>query len=66
VQVSSALYKSDDTNISMSDVYNQIIVECNLEEQEELLQSPLEQDSIMSPYTNRNFYLREYKNGSTE
>ena len=66
VQVSSALYKSDDTNISMSDVYNQIIVECNLEEQEELLQSPLEQDNIISPYTNRNFYLREYKNGSTE
>jgi hypothetical protein len=50
----------------MSDVYNQIIVECNLEEQDELLQSPLEQDSIISPYTNRNFYLREYKNGSTE
>lgn len=66
VQVSKALYKSDDTNISMSDVYNQIIVECNLEEQDELLQSPLEQDSIISPYTNRNFYLREYKNGSTE
>ena len=59
-------YKSDDTNISISDVYNKIVVQCDLEEQEELLQSPLDEDSIISPYTNRNLYLREYKQGSSE
>ena len=66
MMVTPSLYKSDDTNISMSDVFNQIVVECDLEEQEELLQSPLDEDNITSPYTNRNYYLRERKNGSTE
>lgn len=66
ILVSADMYGSNDTQISMSDVYNQIIVECDLKMQDEVLESPLQEDSLVSPYTNKNRYLQERKNGSTE
>ena len=60
------LYKSDDTQISMSDVYNKIIVECDLEENDTLIQSPLDEDSLVSPYTNRNRFLVETADGDNK
>ncbi len=50
----------------MADVYNQIILECDLEAQEVVFDSPLEKESLSSPYTNRNQYLREHKKGKDE
>lgn len=66
INVSVDLYKSDDTQISMSDVYNKIIVECDLEENDTLIQSPLDEDSLVSPYTNRNRFLVETADGDNK
>lgn len=64
IQVDKDLYKGNDTQISMSDVYNKIQVNCDLVEQDEIFQSPLDEDSLATPYTNKNKYLIEKK--STE
>ena len=66
ITVTEDMYGSNDTQISMSDVYNQIILECDLKMQDQVLESPLQEDSLVSPYTNKNRYLQEWKNGQAE
>ena len=61
ITVTEDLYKSNDTNISLSDVFNSIKVNCNLVEQDEVFQSPLDEDSLVTPYTNKNKFLTEWK-----
>lgn len=59
IVVTKDMYKDSDTNISMSDVYNKITIECDLQEVEDVFESPLEDDSLVSPFTYRLGYLRE-------
>ena len=49
-------YKSDDTQISLADVYNKIVVKCDIQEADSVFKSPLDSDSLYSPYTNKNTY----------
>lgn len=51
---------SDDTSISIGEVYNQMLLTCKIEEVEDLISSPLDSDSLVSPYTNRQKYMTEY------
>lgn len=53
-------YASDDTNISIADVYNKILLTCELEEVEDLISSPLSDEDMYSPATNYQKYLREF------
>lgn len=53
-------YASDDTNISVADVYNKILLTCELEEVEDLISSPLADEDMYSPATNYQKYLREF------
>lgn len=53
-------YASDDTNISVADVYNKILLTCELEEVEDLISSPLSDEDMYSPATNYQKYLREF------
>lgn len=49
-----------DTQISYGEIYNQIILNCETEGADELVESPLDSASLTSPYTARQLYMREY------
>ena len=51
---------STDTTISIGEVYNQILLTCRVESVESIIESPLDDSALVSPYTNRQKYLTEY------
>lgn len=51
---------STDTNITIDDVYNQVQVECKLDEYSTIIESPLDDDSLYSDYGGWQWYMREY------
>lgn len=48
-----------DTSISIGEVYNQISLKCDVEEIENLIDNPLSEDALISPYSNRQKYMTE-------
>lgn len=52
-------YSSDGTNITISDVYNQIQVSCETESLEQVIESPLDSSKLKSPYNNYQRYMTE-------
>lgn len=48
--VTTSDYASDDTQMSIDEVYNQIKVKCDIEDIETLIESPLDEDSMYSYY----------------
>lgn len=50
---------SDDTSISIADVFNQISLTCELKEIQDIIEDPLG-DNLTSPYTNKQKYMTEY------
>ena len=59
--LAGSLYGGDDTNITVDDVYNQIQVTCNLENEDTVIVSPLEKDDLDSLYSSKQLYCREYQ-----
>lgn len=51
---------SNDTTISIGEVYNRISLSCDLAGAENLIESPLDTDALTSPYTNKQKYMTEY------
>ena len=55
---------SDNTNLSLSEVYNQIKVKCNITKMENIIESPLTTDGqfskLTSDYGNYQLYMTEY------
>lgn len=49
-----------ETTISVGEVYNRIELTCSVTEMADLVESPLSDEGITSPYTNRQKYLTEY------
>lgn len=49
-------YASDDTNLSIADVYNQIKVDCDIKSVETVISNPLNDDDLYSPYENKYIY----------
>jgi len=49
-----------DTSISIGEVFNQILLTCNVESIESVIESPLDDETLTSPYTNRQKYLTEF------
>lgn len=49
-----------DTTISIGDVYNQLLLTAKVEDIESVIESPLEDDLLVSPYINKQKYLTEY------
>ncbi len=60
VEISVSNVAGTDTNISIGEVFNQILVTCNTESMEKLIESPLDESDLTSPYTNRQKYMTEY------
>lgn len=49
-----------DTTISIGDVYNQLLLTAKVEDIESVIESPLDDDLLDSPYINKQKYLTEY------
>jgi hypothetical protein len=49
-----------DTTISIGDVYNQLLLTVKVEDIESVIESPLDDDLLVSPYINKQKYLTEY------
>ena len=49
-----------DTTISIGDVYNQLLLTAKVEDIESVIESPLDDDLLVSPYINKQKYLTEY------
>lgn len=49
-----------DTTISIGDVYNQLLLTAKVEDTESVIESPLDDDLLASPYINKQKYLTEY------
>lgn len=54
------MYASSNTSINISDVYNQVSVSCDLESQDTVIESPLDEDNLISFYSGKQKYMTEY------
>lgn len=59
--ITESAYADDGTNVSVTEVYNQLQIKCNIEGVENLIESPLDSDSLRSFYANKQRYCREYR-----
>ncbi|MDO5395656.1 MAG: hypothetical protein Q4F07_06800 [Bacteroidales bacterium] len=55
-----------DTTISIGEVFNQIKLTCKIESIENIIESPLDGNALVSPYTNRQKYLTELSADGTD
>ena len=60
VTITKQHYASNDTNVSVDETYNQLILTCDLEELETIVDSPTDEEQMYSPYRNRQHYCTEY------
>lgn len=55
-----------DTTINIGDVYNQLLLTAKVENIESVIESPLDDDLLVSPYINKQKYLTEYSSDGEE
>lgn len=58
--MTSDLHASDDTNITIGEVYNQISVRDNIEGLDTIIESPFDKDTLGSYYAGKQLYMTEY------
>lgn len=59
IALTSDMHGADDTNITVEDVYNQFSVKCELENQDVIIESPLEDKDLSSLFSGKQLYCRE-------
>ena len=59
INILSDHHADNSTNITIADVYNQVQVKCDLENEETVIESPLDNDRLESYYTGRAHYMTE-------
>lgn len=60
VDIETSKVTDTDTTISVGEVYNRILLTCDVDSMESMIQSPLDDDLLKSPYTNKQKYMTEY------
>ena len=60
INLISDMHSDSDTNITVSDVYTQVQVKCELKGQDEIIKSPLDADSLTSYWRSKNIFMTEY------
>ncbi len=60
ITIATEIAADCDTQISVGEVYNQILLTCNVKEIENVIESPLDDDLLSSPYSNKQRYCTEY------
>ena len=60
VDIATDVVADTDTTISVGEVYNRLELTCDVESIENLIESPLDDDLLKSPYSNKQKYMTEY------
>lgn len=60
IEMTGEMHSSNDTNLSVADVYNQVSVKCSLEDQEDVITSPMDSDNLSSLYSGKQKFMTEY------
>lgn len=60
IKITNEMHSDADTNISIADVYNQIMITCDLQDEDILIESPLDDDSLTSLFSGKQKYMTEY------
>lgn len=60
VTIETAVVADCDTTIDIGEVYNQLLLTCKVEEIGNVIESPLDDDLLASPYSNKQLYCTEY------
>ena len=58
--IETAIAADTDTTISVGEVFNQLLLTCKIESVESVIESPLDDDLLVSPYSNKQKYMTEY------
>ena len=61
----TGLVTDTETTISVGEVYNKIVLTAKVERVESLIESPLDNDLLKSPYGNKQKYMTEYSRDAT-
>lgn len=60
VDITTDIVEDCDTQVSIGETYNQLILTCDIEGVENVIESPLDDDLLTSPYTRNGMYCREF------
>ena len=60
VTISLANASDDSTTISIGEAYNQLLLTANIETMDDVIESPLEESLLDSPFANKQLYMTEY------
>lgn len=60
IEMTGEMHSSNNTNLSISDVFNQVSLKCQLEAQEDVIKSPMDSDSLASLYNGKQLFMTEY------
>lgn len=60
IEMTGEMHSSNDTNLSISDVFNQVSLKCQLEAYEDVIKSPMDSDSLASLYNGKQLFMTEY------
>lgn len=60
ININGSFHSSDDTTITIADVYNQIQVKCETENLEDIIENPLDKSSLTSKFDSKQRYCSEY------
>lgn len=60
VTIDNSNVSATDTTISIGEVFNQILLTCKVENIDNIIESPLDENLLVSPYANRQIYLTEF------
>lgn len=67
VEISTDKVVGAETTVSVGEVYNRLQLTCKVESVESLVESPLDDDLLRSPYSNKQLYMTEYSSdGKTD
>ena len=58
--IETAIAADTDTTISVGEVFNQLLLTCKIESVESIIESPLDDDLLASPFGNKQKYMTEY------
>lgn len=60
ITITTAIAADTDTQLSVGEVYNQLILTCDVESMENVIESPLDDDLLKSPFSNKQKYLTTF------
>lgn len=58
--IQTSIVTDTDTTISVGEVYNKLLLTAKVESMESVIESPLDDDLLKSPYSNKQKYMTEY------